>query len=253
MRLSIVAAAIRRCQRNPSGWELMKAKPIVHGYVAAIACLLATAASAQDPDPQAIVDALFAVGGNHPNVRASGARGICVKGTFAPSAEAASLSKAPHFTKTVPVTARFSMAGSNPKISDKAKPVTRGFAMRFSDPAGDMVFVMISAPVFSAKTPQQLLDFVTVRLPGPDGKPDAEKIKAFTAANPETGRQAAWLNARPVPASFAGVEYWGVHAYTLTNGQGQATVVKLKATPAAGRLGLSDEDLKAKPDSFYAD
>jgi catalase len=231
----------------------MKAKPIVHGYVAAIVCLLATTASAQDPDPQAIVDALFAVGGNHPNVRASGAKGICVKGTFAPSAEAASLSKAPHFTKTVPVTARFSMGGSNPKISDKAKPVTRGFAMRFSDPAGDMVFVMISAPVFSAKTPQQLLDFVTVRLPGPDGKPDAEKIKAFTAANPETGKQAAWLNARPVPASFAGVDYWGVHAYTLTNGRGETRVAKLKAIAAAGQLGLTDDELKAKPDDFYVD
>jgi catalase len=94
---------------------------------------------------------------------------------------------------------------------------------------------------------------VTVRLPGPDGKPDTERIKAFTTANPETGRQAAWLNARSVPASFAGVDYWGVHAYTLTNKQGQAKVVKLKTIPVAGQLGLSDDELKTKPDSFYAD
>ena len=228
----------------------MTSNRIVHGCVAAIACVLATTASAQNPDPQAIVDALFAVGGNHPNVRASGAKGICVKGTFTPSAEAASLSKAPHFAKPVPVTARFSMGGSNPKISDKTKPVTRGFALRFSDQTGDMVLVLISAPVFSTKTPQQLLDFVTVRLPGPDGKPDAEKIAAFTAANPETGKQAAWLNARPVPASFAGVDYWGVHAYTPTNGQGETKVVKLKVIAAAGQLGLTDDELKAKPDIY---
>jgi catalase len=226
----------------------MKSKPIVHGCAAAIACLLATTAS----DPEAIVNALFAVAGNHPNVRASGAKGICVKGTFAPSAEAASLSKAPHLTGTVPVTARFSMGGGNPNISDKTKPATRGFAMRFTDPTGDLVLVMISAPVFVARTPQQLLDFLSVRLPGPDGKPDPDKIRAFAAANPETGRQVAWLNARPVPASFAGVDYWGVHAYTLTNGQGEARAARLKAIAAAGQLGLTEDELKAKPDDFYA-
>jgi catalase len=149
--------------------------------------------------------------------------------------------------------ARFSMGGSNPKISDKTRPVTRGFSMRFTDQSGDMVLVLISAPVFGSRTPQQLLESISVRLPGPDGRPNAEKIKAFVAANPETTRQAAWLNARAVPASFAGVDYWAVHAYTLTNGRGEATIAKLKAVAAAGQLGLTEDELKTKPDSFYAD
>ncbi|WP_082476035.1 catalase family peroxidase [Methylobacterium sp. Leaf99] len=236
---------------------MLRSSPVL-AATALTASLLTGGASAQntagqDADPGAIVDALFAAGGNQPKVRGSGAKGVCLKGSFTPSAEAPGLSKAPHFAKTVPVTARFSMGGSNPKISDKAKPVTRGFAMRMTDPSGDMVFVVISAPVFSTRTPQQLLDFATVRAPGPDGKPDADKIKAFAAANPETTRQAAWLNARPVPASFAGVDYWGVHAYTLTNAKGAATVAKLKWVASAGQLGLTDDELKAKPDSFYAD
>jgi len=224
-------------------------------FCAASLMLLAAGggAYAQQADTQAIVDALFKAGGNQPNVRGSGAKGVCVKGTFTPSAEAPGLSKAPHFTKTLPVTARFSMGGSNPKVSDKTKPVTRGFSMRIADPAGDMVFVFISAPVFGTKTPQQLLDFATVRAPGPDGKPDADKIKAFSAANPETTRQAAWLNARPVPASYAGVDYWGVHAYTLTDAKGKATVAKLKTVAVAGQLGLTDDEAKAKADAFYAD
>jgi catalase len=239
----------------------------------AVACLLAGAALAQttptvdapgqgaqvqpgssgDADVGAIADALFAVGGNHKGVRASGAKGICVKGAFTPSPEAPSLTKAPHFARPVPMTARFSMGGGNPTISDKTKPTTRGFAMDFEDPSGAMTFYFVSAPIFSTKTPRQLLDFVTVRLPGPDGKPDAEKIRAFASANPETTRQAAWLNARPVPASFAGVDYWGVQAYTLTNAKGEATIAKLKAVAGAGQLGLSDDELKTKPDSFYAD
>ncbi len=231
----------------------MKAKRIVQSGAAVIGCLFAASVSAQEVDVEAIVKGQFALGGNQPKVRASGAKGICVKGSFAPSAEAATLSKAPHFAKAVPVTARFSMGGGNPKVSDKSKPVTRGFAMRFADPAGDMVFVLISAPVFGSRTPQQLLEGISVRLPGPDGKPDAEKIKAFVDKNPETTRQAEWLNARPVPASFAGVDYWGVHAYTLTNARGEATTAKLKTVPAAGRLGLTEDELKAKPDNFYAD
>ena len=231
----------------------MRATNIVQGCVAAV-ILLASSALAQDADSQAIVELQVAIGGNHKGVRASGAKGTCVSGTFTPTPEAATLSKAPQFAKTAPVTARFSMGGSNPNVSDKAKPTTRGFAMRFADPAGDLALVFISAPVFSTRTPQQLVEFITVRMPGADGTPaDPEKIKAFTAANPETTRQAAWLNARPVPASFAGVDYWGVQPYTLTNGAGQATVAKLKTVAAAGQLGLTDDELKAKPDSFYAD
>ncbi|AWN37254.1 catalase family peroxidase [Methylobacterium radiodurans] len=223
----------------------------IAGCAAAAACLV-SAARAEETDAGAIVAAQFAAGGNHTGVRASGAKGVCLKGAFAPAPGAAALSKAPHFTKTVPVTARFSMGGSNPKVSDKAKPVTRGFAMRMEDPAGDLVFVVISAPVFSTKTPAQLLEFLQVRAPGPDGKPDAEKIKAFSAQNPETTRQAAWLNARPVPASYAGVDYWAVHAYTLTNAKNEAKVAKLKFV-SADKAGLTDDELKAKPDSFYVD
>ena len=217
----------------------------------AAACLLGVA-RAEEVDPAAIVAAQLAAGGNQPGVRASGAKGVCLKGAFTPAPGAAALSKAPHFQKAVPVTARFSMGGSNPKVSDKTKPVTRGFAVRMSDPSGDMTFVVISAPVFGTRTPAQLLEALRVRAPGPDGKPDAEKVKAFAAQNPETTRQAAWLNARPVPASYAGVDYWAVHAYTLTNARGEAKVAKLKFV-SADQAGLSDDELKAKPDSFYAD
>lgn len=225
---------------------------------AAVACSLGGAAFAQapdpqGPDPQAIVDGMFAVSGNHARVRASGAKGVCVRGMFSPTSEAAAVSKAPQFAAAVPVVARFSMGGGNPNISDKTRPVTRGFAMRFAHSGGDLAFVFISAPVFGSRTPQQLLDGINARLPGPDGKPDTARINAFLAANPETTRQAAWLNARPVPASWAGTDYWGVHAYTLTNARGEATVARLKFVAAAGQLGLGDEEIKAKPDSFYAD
>jgi catalase len=49
------------------------------------------------------------------------------------------------------------------------------------------------------------------------------------------------------------VDYWAVHAYTLSNDQGDAKVAKLKAVATAGKLGLSEDELKVRPDSFYVD
>ena len=225
---------------------------------AAAALLLAAQAAAppataQEAGPEAIVSGLRAVVGNPPGVRASNAKGTCVKGSFTPTAEAVALSKAPMFAQPTPITARFAMGGGNPRIADTTKAATRGFSMRFEHTGGETSLVQISAPVFVARTPDQMLGFVTARVPGPDGKPDAEKVKAFTAANPETTKQAAWLTARPVPASFAGVGYWAVTVYTLTNAKGETAAVKFKSVPTVGDLLLTDDEAKAKPADFYAD
>ena len=227
---------------------------LVAPLCAATALLLAAQTSAaEEASPEAIVSGLRAVAGNPPGVRASNAKGVCVKGGFTPAADATALSKAPMFAQPTPITARFAMGGGNPRIADTTKAATRGFSMRFEHAGGETSLVQISAPVFVARTPEQMLGFVTARLPGPDGKPDADKVKAFSAANPETTRQAAWLTARPVPASFAGVSYWAVTVYTLTNARGETAKVKFKSVPTAGDLTLTDDEIKAKPADFYAD
>jgi catalase len=112
--------------------------------------------------------------------------------------------------------------------------------------------VMISAPVFFARTPEQFVEFLKVRVPQPDGKgPDQEKVKAFSAAHPETTRQGAWLTSHQVPASYASVNYWAVHAYQGANGAGKTATVKFKAVPQAGEQGLTDEEAGAKSNDFY--
>ncbi len=207
-------------------------------------------APAQSAEPDTIVDALNTVFGKQ-KARASGAKGQCVTGMFTPSADAKALTKSAAFQKPVPVLARFSMGGGNPKISDAAKAAVRGFAFKL-DPNGNGTteFVMVNAPVNFAKSPAQMLAFLEARFPGADGKMDPEKIKAFAAANPETGRQGAWLNSKPVPASYAGVNYWGIHAYTLTNASGASQVVKFRLVPTGGEAGLSDDEAKMKPADF---
>ena len=205
------------------------------------------------PSPELLVDALNGVFGKHPGKRSGNAKGFCVSGTFKPSPEASSLSKAPQFAKPVNLTGRLSMGGGNPNIPDTTKPVPRGLSLRFDLGNGATTdLVMISAPVFFAKSPPQFVEFLKVRskAPGAD-KPDQAKLEAFSKANPETTRQAAFLNARPVPASYGSVNYWGVHAFTLTNAEGKTRTVKFKAIPEAGEAGLSEDDLKTKGPDFY--
>ena len=204
-------------------------------------------ASAADPTPVDLVDALNGVFGKHAGDRAAHTKGICLSGTFTPSAEAAKLSKAPHFAKEVPVVARFSLGGGDPKAADNAQDNVRGFAVKFDLGNGASTdIVTISAPVFFVQTPELFVEFLKTV-----GSGDQDKIKAFFAAHPESTRQNAWLTSHPVPASYAGVGYWGVHSFTFTNAAGEKTLVKYKLIPEAGELGLTPEEAKAKGPDFY--
>src|SRR6185437_12030912 len=57
----------------------------------------------------------------------------------------------------------------------------------------------------------------------------------------------------PVPASYAGVDYFGLHVFTFTNAAGEQTLVKYHLIPEAGELGLTPDEAKAKGSEFYAD
>jgi catalase len=217
---------------------------------ALIAAVTANSNSANATEPQSIIDAFGKVFGNH-KARASGAKGQCVAGMFTPTADAKQLTKSISFQNAVPVLGRFSMGGGNPKIADATKAAVRGFSFKL-DPGGkgSTDIVTISAPMFFAKSPEQMLGFLEARFPGPDGKPDPEKIKAFTAANPETARQGQWLAGRPVPASYVGVSYWAIHAYTAMNAAGRAQKIKFKLVPTGGEAGLTDEEAKTRPADY---
>jgi hypothetical protein len=56
------------------------------------------------------------------------------------------------------------------------RPVIDAREARRHRPGVEPRRLTVSAPVFSTRTPAQLLEFLKVRAPGPDGKPDAEKI-----------------------------------------------------------------------------
>ena len=227
----------------------MSLKFLAAGFLAGSVILAGIIAAAQEaPRPDQLVDALNGVFGKHPGDRAAHTKGVCLTGQFTPAPDAPSLSKAPQFAKPVPITARFSLGGGNPQAPDNAQDNVRGLAVRFDNGNGAYSdLVMISAPMFFAQTPVLFVEFLQTVSSG-----DKEKIGAFFKAHPESTRQNAWLTSHPVPASYAGVNYWAMHAFNFTNAKGDTTLIKYKAIPEAGELGLTQDEAKVKGPDFYA-
>jgi catalase len=225
------------------------------------ATLLAVTAALGSPtagaqvNPNQFVDQLEATFGKYEGFRRSGAKGICAVGEFTGSKVSGILSVASAFSgKPVPVIARFSVGGANPKAADNAR-TQRNLALQFNLPGGE-VWQMgnISAPVFGAATPEQFLGRLQSLQPDPTTKaPDPAKVKAFADANPDVLLMGRHLASQPVPASFGTVNYWGVHAFAFVNAKGQKQFGKWVFEPVGGTVGLSDEEAKAKGPQFLFD
>ena len=207
------------------------------------------------PDPAKLVNAFEAANGKFEGYRRSGAKGICATGEFVGSAEGRALSTASAFSgKPVPVIVRFSVGGGNPKAADNAKS-QRNMALQFNLPGGESWQMgNISAPVFGASSPTQLLGRLESLTPDPDTKaPNPAKVKAFAEANPEVLLQGKHFASQPVPASFATVNYWGVHAFAFVDAKGNKQFGKWIFEPVGGLHGLSDDEAKAKGPTFLFD
>ena len=225
---------------------------------AALAALSSPAAgqtASSDVDPTRMVDAFEATNGKFEGFRRSGAKGICAVGEFVGSPEGRSLSTASAFSGSpVPVIVRFSVGGANPKAADNTKG-QRNMALQFNLPGGEFWQMgNISAPVFGASSPVQLLGRVESIRPDPATKAaDPAKVKAFADANPEVLLQGKYYASQPVPASFGSVNYWGVHAFGFVNAKGETQFGKWVFEPVSGVQGLTDEEAKARGANFLFD
>jgi catalase len=232
-------------------------KTITSATAATLLCCMLSplSAHAQTSLPEAQVNALESVFGKHPGFRRAQAKGLCASGYFVGNTVGRALSSASVFSgDKVPVVARFSVGGGNPKASDKSRSV-RGLALQFSLPKGERwLTANISAPMYFVSKPEQFLPFFSARVPDPaTGKPDPINLKLFSELNPETTLQAAYLAKAPVPASYGAVNFWGVNAFEFVNARGQRQYVRWQFVPEQGTLGLTDEQFKTLPDNFLAD
>lgn len=179
-------------------------------------------------------------------------KGTCATGEFVGTPEAAGYSRSALFSgKPVPVVARFSLAGGNPKAPDTARS-PRGMALEFRLADGGLQHMtMLNTPVFGAATPQTFLDNIVAIKPDPGtGKPDPEKIKAFKASHPDNAAQAKFLAVNNPPPSYAQSAYFGIHTFKFVDRHDKTTLVRWRFVPRDGAKRLSDAELKTAPKDF---
>lgn len=202
-----------------------------------------------------LVDGLEGVFGTHAGSRRSGARGVCAAGTFTGNKAGAAISKASVFSgKTIPVTLRFSVGGGNPNAPENGKGV-RGLSAQFDLPNGEQwLMANISAPFFTAATPDGFLAFLEARKPDPaTKKPDPAKIAAAAAKYPDFKPQMEWVAKTGVPASYAAVNYWSTNAFKFTNAAGKTQFAKWMFVPVTGQEFIAENKLADHAKVFLAD
>ncbi|MFZ0709667.1 MAG: catalase family peroxidase [Terrimicrobiaceae bacterium] len=192
--------------------------------------------------------------GLHPGFRPAHAKGVMLAGTFTPSPEAASLTRAPHITRdSTPVTARFSNSTGLPLIPDNdpnANP--RGLAIRFH--LAEHVHTDIvshSTDGFPARTGQEFLEFLTAIASSGPGSPSPTPIETFLAGHPKT--LAFVQTPKPFPSSYARESYFGVTAMRFTNKDGVSRFGRYRIAPDAGNDYLDDAAASAKDANYLLD
>ncbi len=231
-----------------------RAVSLVMSAIAGATLLTSLPASAQ-VDPNRVLDQFEATFGKFEGFRRSGAKGVCAVGEFIGSAEGRALSVASAFSgNPVPVVVRFSVGGANPKAADNVRG-QRNMALQFNLPGGEVWQLgNISAPVFGAANPEQFMARLQSLQADPATKAaDPAKVKAFADANPEVLLQGRYFAGQPVPASFATLNYWGVHAFAFVNARGEKQFGKWTFEPVGGVSSLSDDEARARGPNFLFD
>ncbi len=193
--------------------------------------------------PREAIDTINARFGSHARHRALHAKGSWCEGTFTATPAAARLSRAVHLQgEPVPVLARVSNGGGDPRIPDYA-PDVRGLAVSLKLPDGSATdMVAQSAPRFFSSSPEDFIGFIRAG----QGLQAAVRLPLYLATHPTAVRYLP-ANApalRPVP-SYAQCSYFGVHAFRWRDAGGGERHVRWSWIPEAGNERIGSREAKA--------
>ena len=191
-------------------------------------------------------------GGVHPGFRPAHAKGILLTGTFTPSSEAASLTRAPHLHRnSTPVTVRFSDFAGIPTVADNdpqgAGP--RSFAVRFH--LAEHVHTDIighSVDNFPVRTAEGLVEFLNAVIAADPAGPYPNVIERFLSAHPAASRFVQIP--KPIPTSFARESFFAVSAFKFTNADGMSRYGRYRVLPVAGDEYLGETEAAARSPKF---
>jgi catalase len=200
-----------------------------------------------------------AIGAMHEAFGPHEGRVVHVKGgwaeaTFTGTPEGAALCRA-QFLDGRPFSAlvRFSNGGGNPDAHDGDRG-GRGIAVKLHlDDDARTDLLGISVPAFTARTPEDFVEYVKLARRDPDtGQPDMAAIGAFLAAHPETAAALGAAGAMPPPASWLAVTYNGIHAFRWSSADGHARWVRTRWVPEGGNETLTDEEAQSRDRDYLA-
>jgi catalase len=192
--------------------------------------------------------------GPHPGFRPVHAKGALVTGTFTPSSEAASLTRAPHANRdSTPVTVRFSDSAGIPLIPDNdpnANP--RGFGLRFH--LAERVHTDIighSANGFPARNGEEFLGLLRGLATSDPANLAGSPLEAFLGSHPKA---LAFVQLpKPAPSSFGRESYFGLTAMKFTNKDGVSKFGRFSILPEAGNDFLDDATAAGKSANYLFD
>jgi len=202
----------------------------------------------------AIFDTMRQVHGVKPGYRVVHAKGIICQGTFTPSKDAATISRAAHFQGVaVPVTVRLSDGNPDPIIPDNTPNAgPRGMVIRFKLPNGDETdIIALSVNGFAVSTGEEFLALEKAVVATDPSKPHPWPIEEFLGAHPSALRFVK--GTQVVPASFATETFFPNDAFMFVNKAGVKQAGRYQIIPSAGQHNLSDEEAKTKPEGFLFD
>jgi catalase len=193
-------------------------------------------------------------GGEHPGFRPAHAKGIMLTGTFRPTPEMATVTRAPHAHGETAVTVRFSDFAGIPTVADNDSQIAspRGCAIRFR--LGEHVHTDIVAHShdgFPVRTAEEFREFLEAVAASDPSKPHPNAIEQFLGTHPKALQ---FVQApKPFPTSFARESFFAVSAFKFTAADGTSRYGRYRILPQLGNEYLDASGAAAKGPNYLFD
>jgi catalase len=204
------------------------------------------------PTPEQTIDRIQGRFGRHDGARALHAKGTLCRGTFTPAPVARTITRAAVFAgDPVPATVRLSNGGGDPTEADYA-PDVRGLAVKLYGPGGEKLDLSTqSAPRFPVGDVDSFLDLVEASERSAKG---LARLPLFALRHPKfVTSLPANASALKLPASYATLRYFGIHAYRWSAADGSSRFVRYRFLPAAGVETISGKEGRRRGRDYLRD
>jgi catalase len=184
------------------------------------------------PIVEAALNAFDDLNGPQPGFRPAHAKGILLTGSFTPSPDAASLTRAPHISRSsTPVVVRFSDFAGIPSVADSSNDASpRGIAVRFyMDTHVHTDIIAHSVDGFPTRTAEEFVELLRALRASQSSEAKPSPVESFLATYPSA---LAFVQApKPIPVSFSKESFFAVNAYKFVNKEGVVRFGRYRIRP----------------------